>query len=103
MRWQTAARQAFIVVSVIREGDVYVHADLHGATSCVVKNPAGIFCIPCLHCYIVCIEGGSIPPKTLQEAGCMALCYSSGWDSKIVTSAWWVHHDQVRSFIYLTQ
>ncbi|XP_065832835.1 ribosome quality control complex subunit NEMF-like isoform X2 [Oscarella lobularis] len=74
-----AQQNEFIVKRHLRSGDVYVHADLHGATSCVVKNPAG----------------GSIPPKTLQEAGCMALCYSSGWDSKIVTSAWWVHHDQV--------
>lgn len=23
------------------QGDLYVHADLHGATSCVVKNPTG--------------------------------------------------------------
>lgn len=22
-------------------GDIYVHADLHGATSCVIKNPSG--------------------------------------------------------------
>jgi len=25
-------------------GDIYVHADLHGATSCVIKNPTGTFC-----------------------------------------------------------
>lgn len=39
--------------------------------------------------------GGSIPPKTLNEAGSMAICHSAAWDSKVVTSAWWVHHDQV--------
>eukprot|EP00118_Oscarella_pearsei_P019202 m.202712 g.202712 ORF g.202712 m.202712 type:complete len:817 (+) comp39615_c0_seq24:917-3367(+) len=74
-----AQQNEIIVKRHLRAGDVYVHADLHGATSCVVKNPTG----------------GPIPPKSLQEAGCMALCYSSGWDSKIVTSAWWVRHDQV--------
>ena len=62
-------------------GDVYVHADLHGASSVIVKNKP---------------EKQPIPPKTLQEAGAMAVCNSLAWDSKIVTSAWWVHHDQVR-------
>lgn len=26
----------------------------------------------------------------------MAVCYSAAWDAKIITSAWWVHHHQVR-------
>ncbi|KAM9777730.1 ribosome quality control complex subunit NEMF [Neosynchiropus ocellatus] len=68
-----------IVKRYLRAGDVYVHADLHGATSCVVKNPSG----------------NPIPPKTLNEAGTMAVCYSAAWDAKIITSAWWVHHHQV--------
>ena len=25
----------------LKSGDLYVHADLHGASSCVVKNPSG--------------------------------------------------------------
>ncbi|KAH9381700.1 hypothetical protein HPB48_011970 [Haemaphysalis longicornis] len=36
-----------------------------------------------------------VPPKTLNEAGTMAICYSAAWDAKVVTSAWWVHHHQV--------
>ncbi|NXD11736.1 NEMF factor, partial [Nothocercus nigrocapillus] len=60
-------------------GDIYVHADLHGATSCVIKNPTG----------------EPIPPRTLTEAGTMALCYSAAWDARVVTSAWWVFHHQV--------
>ena len=59
---------------------MYVHADLHGATSVVVKNSR---------------RGSPIPPKTLEEAGFMAVCYSTAWDSRIVTSAWWVYHHQV--------
>lgn len=59
--------------------DAYVHADLHGAASVVIKNPSG----------------NEIPPKTLHEAGIMALCYSRAWDEKVVTSAWWVWGDQV--------
>ncbi|XP_028994369.1 ribosome quality control complex subunit NEMF-like [Betta splendens] len=68
-----------IVKRYLRAGDVYVHADLHGATSCVIKNPSG----------------DPIPPRTLTEAGTMAVCYSAAWDAKIITSAWWVHHNQV--------
>lgn len=43
----------------LRPGDVYVHADMHGAASVVIKNPSG----------------RQPPPKTLHEAGIMALCY----------------------------
>ncbi|XP_062824787.1 ribosome quality control complex subunit NEMF [Anolis carolinensis] len=68
-----------IVKRYLRPGDIYVHADLHGATSCVIKNPTG----------------DPIPPRTLTEAGAMALCYSAAWDARVITSAWWVHHHQV--------
>uniref|UniRef100_A0A8B9I7Y5 Ribosome quality control complex subunit NEMF n=1 Tax=Anser brachyrhynchus TaxID=132585 RepID=A0A8B9I7Y5_9AVES len=30
-----------IVKRYLKPGDIYVHADLHGATSCVIKNPTG--------------------------------------------------------------
>uniref|UniRef100_A0A673NF03 Ribosome quality control complex subunit NEMF n=1 Tax=Sinocyclocheilus rhinocerous TaxID=307959 RepID=A0A673NF03_9TELE len=68
-----------IVKRYLKAGDVYVHADLHGATSCVIKSPSG----------------EAVPPRTLTEAGTMAVCYSAAWDAKVVTSAWWVHHHQV--------
>uniref|UniRef100_A0A8C4E4J4 Ribosome quality control complex subunit NEMF n=1 Tax=Dicentrarchus labrax TaxID=13489 RepID=A0A8C4E4J4_DICLA len=68
-----------IVKRYLRAGDIYVHADLHGATSCVIKNPSG----------------DPISPRTLTEAGTMSVCYSAAWDAKIITSAWWVHHHQV--------
>ncbi|NXW48544.1 NEMF factor, partial [Nyctiprogne leucopyga] len=68
-----------IVKRYLKPGDIYVHADLHGATSCVIKNPSG----------------EPVPPRTLTEAGTMALCYSAAWDARVVTSAWWVSHNQV--------
>lgn len=98
----------------IFSGDIYVHADLHGATSCVIKNPSGKpllfhslfdlqfvnmlnfpthFCVsPPLH---LAPSGIPVPPRTLTETGTMSVCYSAAWDAKIVTSAWWVHHHQV--------
>ncbi|XP_068212813.1 ribosome quality control complex subunit NEMF-like [Palaemon carinicauda] len=68
-----------VVKRHLRPRDAYVHADLHGAASVIIKNPSG----------------NEIPPKTLHEAGIMALCYSRAWDEKVVTSAWWVWGDQV--------
>ncbi|PVD25548.1 hypothetical protein C0Q70_13204 [Pomacea canaliculata] len=68
-----------IVKRHLKPGDLYVHADLHGASSVVIKNPSG----------------EPVPPKTLNEAGTMAICNSAAWDAKVVTSAWWVYHDQV--------
>ena len=61
-------------------GDLYVHADLHGASSVIIKNNS---------------SKDEIPPKTLNEAGTMAICYSAAWEARVVTSAWWVHHNQV--------
>lgn len=48
-----------VVKRHLKPRDVYVHADLHGAASVVIKNPSG----------------KEPPPKTLHEAGIMALCY----------------------------
>ncbi|XP_044729059.1 nuclear export mediator factor NEMF homolog [Chrysoperla carnea] len=68
-----------IVKRYMRPGDIYVHADIHGASSVIVKNPTG----------------EAVPPKTLNEAGIMAICYSVAWEAKVITSAWWVHANQV--------
>lgn len=40
-------------------------------------------------------DGGSVPPKTLAEAGTMAVAYSIAWEAKVVAGAWWVNNDQV--------
>ena len=68
-----------IVKRYMKPGDIYVHADIQGASSIVIKNPTG----------------QPVPPKTLNEAGCMAVSYSVAWDAKVVTSVWWVQSDQV--------
>lgn len=78
--------------------DLYVHADLHGATSVVIKNTQGksndISSFLLLG-YSLCL-GGTVTPKTLNEAGVMAVCYSSAWEAKIITNAWWVYANQVK-------
>lgn len=68
-----------IVKRYLRATDIYVHAEIQGASSVVIKNPSG----------------GEVPPKTLLEAGTMAISYSVAWDAKVVTNAYWVKAEQV--------
>ncbi|KAI9122760.1 hypothetical protein K1719_005649 [Acacia pycnantha] len=75
-----AQQNEMIVKRYMSKGDLYVHADLHGASSTVIKNHK---------------PGQPVPPLTLNQAGCFTVCHSQAWDSKIVTSAWWVYPHQV--------
>ncbi|KAJ8623470.1 hypothetical protein MRB53_031999 [Persea americana] len=75
-----AQQNEMIVKRYMSKGDLYVHADLHGASSTVIKNHK---------------PDHPVPPLTLNQAGCFTVCYSQAWDSKIVTSAWWVYPHQV--------
>lgn len=68
-----------IVKRYMRATDIYVHAEIQGASSVVIRNPTGT----------------DVPPKTLLEAGTMAISYSVAWDAKVVTSAYWVRSNQV--------
>lgn len=75
-----AQQNEMIVKRYMSKGDLYVHADLHGASSTVIKNHK---------------QDNPIPPLTLNQAGCFTVCQSQAWDLKIVTSAWWVYPHQV--------
>eukprot|EP01061_Rhynchopus_euleeides_P002301 TRINITY_DN11762_c3_g1_i2.p1 TRINITY_DN11762_c3_g1~~TRINITY_DN11762_c3_g1_i2.p1 ORF type:complete len:1033 (+),score=445.82 TRINITY_DN11762_c3_g1_i2:104-3100(+) len=68
-----------LVKRYLKKGDIYVHADLHGAATTIIKNPTG----------------KGVPSDTLYQAGNMAVCRSAAWESNIVISAWWVFHTQV--------
>ncbi|KPJ17007.1 Nuclear export mediator factor NEMF-like [Papilio machaon] len=63
----------------LRAGDVYVHADLSGASSVLVKAAGR----------------PQPPPRTLAEAGQAAVGYSVAWEAKVLTRAWWVQAHQV--------
>lgn len=77
-----ATQNEMIYKRYLRKGDVYVHADLHGASSVIIKNNPKTPDAP-------------IPPSTLSQAGTMSVCASSAWDSKAGMSAWWVRAEQV--------
>ncbi|KAF9354639.1 hypothetical protein BGX34_010898 [Mortierella sp. NVP85] len=75
-----AQQNEMIVKRYMKKNDVYVHADIHGAATVVVKNPS---------------DTTPIPPSSIYQAGIMSVCQSRAWDDKIVTSAYWVRADQV--------
>lgn len=66
----------------LKKGDIFVNADLQGATPMFVKNRIGTANSP-------------IPPSTLSQAGNLSVATSSAWDSKAVMSAYWVDASQV--------
>ncbi|KAL8387384.1 hypothetical protein RB595_009941 [Gaeumannomyces hyphopodioides] len=66
----------------LKRGDVYVHADLHGAPSVIIKNSPRTPDAP-------------VPPSTLSQAGQLAVCASGAWESKAGMGAYWVGADQV--------
>lgn len=74
-----AQQNELIVKRYMRPKDIYVHAEIQGASSVIIQNPTG----------------EDIPPKTLLEAGSMAISYSVAWDAKVVTNSYWVTSDQV--------
>lgn len=77
-----ASQNEILYRRYLKRGDVYLHADLHGAPSVVVKNHMQTPDAP-------------IPPSTLSQAGNLAVCASSAWDSKAGMPAYWVNADQV--------
>jgi predicted ribosome quality control (RQC) complex YloA/Tae2 family protein len=66
----------------LKRGDVYVSADLKGATSVIIKNKSTMLSSP-------------VPPSTLRQAGTVAVASSSAWESKAMMAAWWVSAEQV--------
>ena len=77
-----APQNEILYKKYLRKGDKYVHADLNGAASVIVKNKPEMSESP-------------IPPSTLSQAGTLAVATSSAWDSKAVMSAWWVDASRV--------
>lgn len=75
-----AQQNEFIVKKHLSKNDIYVHADIHGASSVVIKNHTE----------------SEIPPKTLNEAANLAICFSASWEAKVISAAYWVRAEQVQ-------
>ena len=68
-----------IVKKYLENNDIYLHADIHGATSTAIK-----------------LEGKSLNDTILKEAGEFAASFSSAWSKGFTTQdVFWVHPDQV--------
>ena len=67
----------------LENGDRYVHADIHGAPSCIIKN--------------INVSGKTIPipDESLQQACTFSACYSRSWKQFAEAQAYWVHPEQV--------
>ncbi|MGA8275635.1 MAG: ribosome rescue protein RqcH [Thermoplasmata archaeon] len=70
-----------IVRRNLKDGDFYLHADLHGAASVIVKRPTG---------------SEVVGEPTLREAAQWAVSFSKAWRAGLASgTAFWVHPDQV--------
>ncbi|MGZ7047460.1 MAG: ribosome rescue protein RqcH, partial [Methanobacterium sp.] len=68
-----------VVKKYLESNDVYLHSDIHGAPSVVIKS-----------------QGKQIPESTINEAASFAASYSSAWAKGYGSQdVYWVHPDQV--------
>jgi predicted ribosome quality control (RQC) complex YloA/Tae2 family protein len=72
-----------------------VHAEVQGSASVIVKNLAPVCDTSGMYPPPPTDGSCPIPPATLLQAGTMSICQSKAWDSKIITSAYWVLPGQV--------
>ncbi|MBN2602980.1 MAG: NFACT family protein [Candidatus Thermoplasmatota archaeon] len=72
-----------VVKKHLKVGDRYVHADIQGAPSCVVKKRD------------VNDNEMEISEKTLEEACIFSACYSKAWKQFTESQAYWVYPEQV--------
>ena len=77
-----AASNDLIVRRYLNERDLYVHADIHGAASVIVKQPPP--------------DRPPVSEATLREAAQWAVAFSKAWRGGFASaSAFWVRADQV--------
>ena len=68
-----------VVKKYLDNNDIYLHADIHGASSTAIK-----------------LEGKSLNDTILKESGEFAASFSSAWSKGFTTQdVFWVHPDQV--------
>jgi predicted ribosome quality control (RQC) complex YloA/Tae2 family protein len=76
---RSAQENEFLVKRYLKKGDLFIHANTHGAAATILKNPTG----------------NAVSPISLNEAGMYCVCRSSAWEQKLISEAYWVHDHQV--------
>ncbi|WP_321422145.1 ribosome rescue protein RqcH [uncultured Methanobacterium sp.] len=75
-----AGTNEMVVKRHLDNPDIYLHSDIHGAPSVVIKKG----------------EAEEIPESTIHEAGTLAASFSSAWSKGYGSQdVYWVHPDQV--------
>ncbi|MBU1941472.1 MAG: DUF814 domain-containing protein, partial [Candidatus Thermoplasmatota archaeon] len=78
-----AKSNEYLVKKYLTSGDRYVHADIHGAPSCIVKQ------------HNISNQPLPITSETLEEACIFAASYSKAWNQYAETRSYWVLPEQV--------
>lgn len=65
----------------LKKDDIYLHAEIHGAASVIVKNP---------------FPGKAVSPISIQQAAEFAVSRSNAWKSNEPCECFWVHAWQVK-------
>ncbi len=74
-----AATNETVVKKYLENQDIYLHSDIHGAPSVVIKS-----------------DGKDIPENTINEAATLAASFSSAWTKGFSSQdVYWVHPEQV--------
>ena len=69
-----AQQNELLVKRYLRPQDIYVHADLHGAATCIVRSPS-----------TRPEDRDVVPPTTLEQAGQFTVCLSAAWKAHMPT------------------
>ncbi|EAY21369.1 hypothetical protein TVAG_198060 [Trichomonas vaginalis G3] len=69
-----------LVAHYLKKDDIYLHAEIHGAASVIIKNPTS----------------KPVSPISLEQAAEFAVARSSAWKSNEPCNCFWVHADQVK-------
>jgi len=83
-----ALQNEIIVSKYMRPDDVYIHADVPGASLCLLRRKPKTDVASTA-------AAAPISPYAIHETGNFCMCRSSVWVSKVVTSPWWVFGSQV--------
>lgn len=76
---KSADQNEEIVKKYMDKNDIYVHSDVAGSGSGIIKNPKGI----------------NIPEITLEQAGHYIVCKTKTWLQGTGDRSWWVYPNQV--------
>lgn len=76
---KNAEQNEEIVKKYLDKGDLYIHSEVPGSGSCVIKNPKNLI----------------IPDSDINQAGHFMSCFTKSWNSGVGDRSYWVNPEQV--------